>query len=50
MIFGMLSCIKLIEGENGESITEQSTQKKLQLRTSKVQIYTERHFDIEVLY
>ena len=49
-IFGMLSCIKLIEGEKGERITEQSTQKNLQLPTSKAQIYTERHFDIEVLY
>ena len=49
-IFGMLYCIKPIEGEKGESITEQSTQKNLQLPTSKAQIYTERHFDIEVLY
>ena len=49
-IFGMLYCIKPIEGEKGESITEQSTQKRLELPTSKAQIYTERHFDIEVLY
>ena len=49
-IFEMLYCIKPIEGEKGESLTEQSTQKNLQLPTSKPQIYTERHFDIEVLY
>ena len=49
-LFGMLYCIKPIEGEKGESITEESTQKCLQLPTSKAQIYTERHFDIEVLY
>ena len=49
-IFGMLYCIKPIEGEKGESITEQSTQKRLELPTSKAQIYKERHFDIEVLY
>ena len=48
--FGMLYCIKPIEGEKGESIIEQSTQKNLQLPTSKAQIYTERQFDIEVLY
>ena len=49
-IFGMLYCIKPIEGEKGKRITEQSTQKNLQLPTSKAQIYTERYSDIEVLH
>ena len=35
-IFGILYCIKPIEGEKGESITEQSTQKNLQLQRQKL--------------